>query len=74
MGTIERTEETMVGTLEGVIKCRTINRLPNGEQWKKEMVLNMKGVPWEPIPGKRGQHIPVEIQTDGYIPDEHEET
>ena len=68
LGSRERIEETIVGALEGVLKCRVVNRLPNGEQWKKEMVLNMKGAPWELILGKRGQHTPVEIQGDGQSP------
>ena len=65
MGTIERTEETIVGTTRGVVKCRTISRLAQNERWNKDMVLGMRGVPWETIPGKRSMHIPVEISEDG---------
>ena len=73
LSTIERIEETIIGIEHGVTKCRTINRLSNEERWQKELVNNMKGVPWEFVPGRRGQHIPVEIQPDGRIFDEHEE-
>lgn len=64
LGTVERTEETIIGTKRGVLKCRTVSRLAEHERWDKEAVLNMKGLPWETIPGKVSMHIPVEI-TDG---------
>ena len=73
LGTIERTEETLIGTPNGVIKCRTISRFAEGDRWNVEMVVNMAGVPWQPIPTKTGQHIPVEVNENGDVPDEHQE-
>ena len=73
IGTIERTEETLIGTGNGIIKCRTVSRLPSNERWQRDLVLSMKGVPWEPVPGKKGQHILVEVNEDGQAPDEQEE-
>ena len=61
LGTIERTEETIIGTTKGIVKCRTVNRLAPNERWDAIAVLGVKGVPWEPIPGKRSMHIQVEI-------------
>lgn len=46
LGTIERTEETIIGTQAGVVKCRTVNRLSDKDQWNAELVTNMQGVPW----------------------------
>ena len=69
LGIIERTEEIIIGTTEGVVKCRTISRLANGNQWDKDLLLNMKGLPWEPIPGKQNMHIPVELHDDGEDPE-----
>lgn len=43
---IERTEDTVIGTKNGVAKCRTMSRLANGNQWDKEMVTQMKGMFW----------------------------
>ena len=74
LGTIERTEETLVGTLRGVIKCRTASRLTKEERWNKELVKGMTGVPWQPVPDNFGQHIPVEIRADGQTPNDVEET
>ena len=73
LGTIERTEETLIGTAQGVIKCRTINRLSEGDRWNHKLTVEMKGVPWEPVPGNTNQHIPVEIGTHGQTMDELEE-
>ena len=69
LGVIERTEETSIGTPDGVIKCRTMNRLPKGNQWDPAMIFSLKGVPWEPIPGKESLHIPVDIEDDGKDPE-----
>ena len=52
-----------------MVKCRTVNRLANGEQWNRDTVLNMKGSPWEPIPGKQSMHIPVDVEDIGDDPE-----
>ena len=70
LGTIERNEETIIGTMTGVVKCRTFSRLTEEDRWNLELVQGMQGVPWQPIPGKPGQHIPVEIDDSGEAPDE----
>lgn len=72
-GTIERTEETIIGTQRGVIKCRIVSRLAEGDRWNKEMINGMPGLPWQPVPNRHGQHIPVEIDENGEVPGEVEE-
>ena len=67
-------EETSIGTTMGVIKCRTVNRLQGNDRWNRRLVLDMQGIPWEPVPGKPGQHIPVEIGQDGQTMDDAEES
>ena len=69
LGIIERTEESIIGTYNGVVKCRTINRMADGEQWHRDMVLGMRGSPWEPVPGKQGMHIPVDVDDSGEDPE-----
>ena len=61
LGVLERTEETIIGTTNGVVKCRIVSRLSKVDQWNKEMILQMKGSPWEPVPGKRNMHISVDV-------------
>ena len=64
LGTIERTEEIIIGTKFGVVKCRIVNRLTTNERWDRTMVLGMEGAPWQPMPGRTGAHISVEIIDD----------
>ena len=56
-----RTEENLIGTNHGVVKSRAVSRLANGDQWGRDTVLEMGGLPWAPAPGKASQHIPVSI-------------
>ena len=65
IGVSERTEEILIGTRNGVVKCRIVERLGAKERWNKDAVLGMVGTPWEPVPGKNDQHIPVDIAEDG---------
>ena len=54
LGVIERTEEMRIDTRDGVTKCRSLSRLSKDDQWNKEMVLQMRRVPWDCVPGKKG--------------------
>ena len=65
LGTIDRTEETIIGTKDGVVKCRTLSRLASRDQWDSTMVLQIKGLPWEPVLGRRTMQIPVDVQESG---------
>ena len=64
LGTIERTEEVIIGTKDGVVKCRIASRLLEDCQWNREMILQVQGTPWQPIPGKHSMHIFVDIDDD----------
>ena len=41
LGTIERTEEVIIGICRGVVKCRSVSRLIDNEKWIEEVVLGM---------------------------------
>ena len=69
LGIVERTEGVIIGTRDGVVKCRPLSRLSRDDQWDKEMVLHMRGVPWEPVPGRKGMHTLVDINDDGNDPE-----
>ena len=71
---IEGTDETLIDTESGVTNCGTVTRLQEGEQWNVEMFKKMRGLPWEPVPGKQPHHIPVAIEEDGAVMDEETET
>merc|ERR1739836_281266 len=64
LGVIDRTDETIIGTLEGVVKCRTIKRRPDGQQWNQEALEDMKGSAKQPVLGIHSDRIPTGI-TDG---------
>ena len=68
-----RTEEVFIGTERGVVKCRTIKRLPEDEQWDAELIHKMKGTTWQPVPGYKSDHVPVEIDEGGKKSDREEE-
>ena len=63
-----------MGTTRGVVKCRTVNRMPEDQRWSKQRVLELKGFPWAPVPGVRVDHIPVEIKDSGRPTTVEEET
>ena len=71
LGTNERTEESVIGIDRGVVKCRSINRLVKEDRWNKDIVLNMRGTTWEPVPGVDGDHVPVDIDEDGFAQHEN---
>lgn len=49
-GMLDRTEEAIIGTEEGLTICRTVKRRPEGEQWSSEALTAMKGLAQQPVP------------------------
>ena len=62
----EESNELIVGTSEGVLKVAPYRRRPESERWKWEEMRNIKGTPWEPVPGRGG----IEIKSKVTIPSE----
>ena len=54
-----KSDESIIGTLNGVIKAKTVRRLPEDQKWCAEEVFNIRGVPSNPLPGDGGDHIPI---------------
>ena len=48
LGVIEHTSEHIVGTADGVIKCRAVAPLPEDNQYDAEFLEKMRGTPWKP--------------------------
>ena len=67
LGISRESNETLIGTKGGVIRCYSIKRLPNEEKWIKEMVLEMQGTPQQPNPSKSGLRIPIRLEAEGDI-------
>ena len=47
------------------MKCRTIKRLPEDTCWDASLLNRMQGTTWQPVPGYKLDHIPVEIDDNG---------
>ena len=73
LGINERTEENLIGTEKGVIKCRTVTRLSDQDAWDGELLNRMKGVPWNLVPGKDDIRVPVDITEEGAVVCEDDE-
>jgi hypothetical protein len=65
LGIIHRTDEVIIGTPEGVVKCRDIRRRPVEEQGGSGGLLNIKGWPSAPNPKKTNAQIPSAIRKEG---------
>ena len=65
LGVNGRTEEVFIGTPAGVVKCRTIKRLPEENRWDAKLLNTMQGTTWQPVPGYKSDHVPVEIDKEG---------
>jgi hypothetical protein len=57
LGVADRSGETIIGTKDGVIKVRDARPLEEIEAWNMGRFHDLRGTPWEPIPGREGIKI-----------------
>ena len=69
MGFIDNSNEHIIGTPKGVLKCRSIRRHDRTEQFDALMIESMKGTPWQPVPGKESLKITTSIEKSGEYTD-----
>ena len=65
LGNSRESNETLVGTKGGVIRCYSIKRMPSEEKWQKDQVLELQGTPQQPNPSRSGLRIPIRLEVDG---------
>ena len=65
LGIIPQTHEHVICTCRGVIKCRAIPAMEESKKFDKEMVENMQGLPWQPVPGRKTNRIPTHSRVRG---------
>ena len=53
-------DTSIIGTPNGVIKAKSVRRFPENQRWCAEEVLNIRGVPSNPVVGAAGDHISIE--------------
>ena len=61
MGLRTRSDESIIGTPNGVIKAKTVRRLPEERRWYAEDVFSIRGVPSNSVLGVGGDHIFIEV-------------
>ena len=54
----------LFGTPGGVVKARTIRRLPKDKRWDQALINSFRGTPRRPIPGVESDHISTDEQTN----------
>ena len=67
LGFIDDTNEHIIGTNRGTLKCRAIRRYDTTGQFNIIEIEEMRGSPWEPIPGRNTLRIPTNIEETGEV-------
>ena len=67
IGFIEDSNEHLIGTPNGIVKCYSVRRLDEVGNFDKKQIEEIRGTPWEPVPGRKSLHIPTNIEADGRI-------
>ena len=70
IGFLDHSNEHIIGTEKGTLKCRAIRRHDQSEQFNALMIEKMSGTPWRPVPGRNSMKIPTNIEEDGTVIDE----
>ena len=70
LGILYDSNEHIIGTADGVIKCRAITALEENKKFCREDLEKIRGVPWQPVPGIYSNRIPTKIRAQGETDDE----
>ena len=62
LGIVRRSDESFIGTPDGVVKARSVKRLSREERSDAALFNAIRGSPWQPTPGKDSLEVPVRIQ------------
>ena len=62
LGLRMKSDESIIGTPNGVIKAKTARRLPVDQRWRTEEVLSKRGIPSNPVPSTGKDNIPTEVK------------
>ena len=64
LGIIDHTNEHIIGTEDGVVKCRAIQPRDPENRWDIDAMLKIKGTPWKPNPNRNSLRIPTSINRE----------
>ena len=78
LGAKDESDEILIGTNKGVVKARAVRRKSNFEErWNFNQFNEIKGAPWEPIPGSNSieikSRVNLEERSQAQITKEREE-
>ena len=61
MGILEESGENIIATADGCIKVRSIRRKAPEDRWSNALLDQVKGSPWEPVPGHPDREIKTKV-------------
>lgn len=64
LGLVTRTQETYIGSAEGVVRAWTIKRIAEQERWNADELLAMRGTVQQPDPRREGENVHICIAAD----------
>jgi len=74
LGHARASNETLIGTREGVVRAWAVKRKLEEDGWDKELIEEMAGTPDRPNPHALGNYIPIKINLPKNESDEKEES
>ena len=66
LGFIDMTNEHLIGTKNGSLKCRAIKRFDETGRFDAQMINSLRGAPWEPVPGRQSLKVTTNIEESRY--------
>ena len=73
LGVKRDTTEKIVGDEEGTYVVQSVRRVPKEQQWDGELILKIRGTPWNPTPSSEREELPQPITLEPELPDEPKE-
>ena len=61
LGHTRSSNETLIGTKEGVVRAWAVKRMSEEERWSAQAIREMQGTPARPNPNMPGNDVPVQI-------------
>ena len=62
LGLTDRSDEILIWCQEGFRKARTMKRRPEGERWRRDELLSIRGTPLQPHPGSDDTRIRTRLE------------
>ena len=67
LGHTRDSNETIVGTADGVYRAYAVKRMLEIERWDPDFIKNLQGIPQQPDPRKRGIAVPISFRFESKL-------